>query len=66
MINLKMIKSLEEKQKEICTQFGAEFYPCRMNLKVGISRNVRDREMPINGLRIKPEVLLDDASSLSD
>lgn len=50
-----IIKSLEEKQKEICFRFGAEFYPCQMNLKVGISRNVQNGEIPVNGLRIKPE-----------
>lgn len=50
-----MAKSLEEKQKEICSKFGAEFYGCNLELKVGISLNVRDGVRPINGLRIKPK-----------
>jgi hypothetical protein len=50
-----MENTLENKQREICTRFGATFYECDFNLKVGISRNVKDGVSPINGLRIKPD-----------
>ena len=50
-----MANTLENKQREICTRFGATFYKCDCNLKVGISRNVKDGVKPINGLRIKPD-----------
>lgn len=47
--------TLEDKQKEICQKFSASYQPCDLNLKVGISRNVKDGVMPINGLRVKEE-----------
>jgi hypothetical protein len=51
-----MAKTLENKQREICSKFGAAFYGCDCDLKVGISLNVRNGIMPINGLRIKPKL----------
>jgi hypothetical protein len=44
-----------DKQKEVCSRFGAPYAGCALNLKVGISRNVKDGVRPLNGLRIKPE-----------
>ena len=42
-------------QIEICKKFGASFLESPNFLKVGISRNVRDGVLPINGLRHPPE-----------
>jgi hypothetical protein len=39
----------------VCERFGAVFVPTEQNLKVGISENVRQGVMPINGLRHLPE-----------
>lgn len=50
-----MNAELADKQKDICSRFGAPFAGCDLNLKVGISRNVKDGVRPLNGLRIKPE-----------
>jgi hypothetical protein len=44
-----------EQQIEICQKFNAEFLESPENLKVGISQNVKEGILPINGLRIKPE-----------
>jgi hypothetical protein len=46
---------IEEEQKKICRRFGAEYISSSDSLKVGISLNVRDKVVPINGLRHKPE-----------
>ena len=46
---------IDECQREICQKFGAEYLPAPGALKVGISLDVRDGVMPINGLRHKPE-----------
>jgi hypothetical protein len=43
-----------ERQKAICERFGADFFGCDMNLKVGIARNFKDGLRPLNGLRIRP------------
>jgi hypothetical protein len=50
-----MQETLDFKQREICSKFGSAFYGCNLDHKVGISRNIKNGEMPINGLRIKPE-----------
>jgi hypothetical protein len=42
-------------QEATCRKHGAVFVPCGDFEKVGISRNVKDRVLPINGLRLKPE-----------
>lgn len=46
---------LVETQREICERYGASYIPCDMNLKVGISRNVKSGAIPVNGLRVAPE-----------
>ncbi|MDT4329175.1 hypothetical protein RPD76_04605 [Methylomonas sp. MV1] len=50
-----MTNMVEDKQREICIRFGSEFYKCDSNLKVGISRNIKEGVKPIHGLRIIPE-----------
>src|SRR6187402_2395048 len=42
-------------QKNICQKFNSDFIDCPDFLKVGMSRNVMDGAMPINGLRHFPE-----------
>jgi hypothetical protein len=42
-------------QIELCKIYEAEFLESPQHLKVGISLNVRDGVMPINGLRHIPE-----------
>lgn len=46
--------AVEEMQKELCRKYDAEFVSSPINLKVGISLNVREGEIPINGLRHSP------------
>jgi hypothetical protein len=46
--------AIVELQKEICRKFGADYYPSPNELKIGISLNVREGIMPINGLRHSP------------
>lgn len=50
-----MTINLEDKQKEICSKFGAQYQYCDLNLKVGISWSVKEGGRPIHGLRIKEE-----------
>lgn len=52
---MKMGKTLLQRQHEVCQKFGTDFYGCDLDLKVGISRNVKDGGWPIHGLRGKPE-----------
>lgn len=52
---LKMEVGVEDKQKQICEKFGAVYQPCDLELKVGVSTNLKDGLLPINGLRIKEE-----------
>jgi hypothetical protein len=47
-------KLLVENQKEICRRYIASYVSCDLNLKVGISRNVRSGAIPLNGLRVAP------------
>jgi hypothetical protein len=42
---------LIKEQKEICDRFGAPYLEASPIFKVGISLNVKDGVMPINGLR---------------
>jgi hypothetical protein len=46
---------LKELQLEVCRKYGATPVPVVIDDKVGISRNVRDGILPINGLRVRPE-----------
>ena len=49
-----MNKQLKDKQYLICKKYLAEFFECNLNLKVGISRNVKGDLKPLNALRINP------------
>ena len=40
-----------EEQKSICIKYGAEFIESPNTLKIGISANVKNGELPIHGLR---------------
>lgn len=42
-------------QRELCERYGVGFVAALKHLKVGIAHNVRDRLLPINGLRHPPE-----------
>lgn len=46
-----MAKYLSEQQISICKRFGAEPLPARPDLKVGVSRNLKDHPAPWNGMR---------------
>ncbi|MDW3684253.1 hypothetical protein RA280_21355 [Cupriavidus sp. CV2] len=49
-----MVAGIAEKQRAICSRLGAAYFCCDLNLKVGMSRNVREGLRPLNGLRIEP------------
>lgn len=42
-------------QKEVCKKYDSAFYEAPPTLKVGISLNVKEGVLPINGLRHPPE-----------
>ena len=44
-------KHIDLEQKELCKKYGVPHCPSASHLKVGISLNVRDGIVPINGLR---------------
>lgn len=44
-----------QKQKNICLKWQADFCESSLDLKVGISENVKCGVLPINGLRLYPE-----------
>jgi hypothetical protein len=46
---------IRQQQESICSRFGAEIVACPNGLKVGVSRNVREGILPINGVRVQPE-----------
>lgn len=48
-------KNIISIQKEICIKYEAEFIESPNNLKVGISLNIKQGILPINGFRHKPE-----------
>lgn len=41
-------------QKAVCERFNVPFCECDLSLKVGVSRNIRSGEQPINALRLHP------------
>lgn len=43
-----------EEQEATCRKYGVAYVSAAVDLKVGISRNVRDGILPINGLRHPP------------
>ncbi|WP_245933121.1 immunity protein Imm33 domain-containing protein [Caballeronia novacaledonica] len=50
-----MNSQIDELQREVCAKFSAPHFGCDLNLKIGISRNVKEGLRPVNGLRIRPE-----------
>ena len=40
---------------EVCNKFGAPFLECSLDLRIGISLNVKEGATPLHGLRIIPE-----------
>lgn len=46
--------SVDSLQKDVCFRYGAAYFPCPGNLKLGISRSVKNGMRPINGLRVNP------------
>ncbi|RSD27810.1 immunity protein Imm33 domain-containing protein [Mesobacillus subterraneus] len=50
-----MLTNTEKEQKVICRKYGAEFFAAEDRLKLGISKNVKEGMLPINGLRLYPE-----------
>lgn len=48
-------KDIIEKQKNVCNKYNSKFVGLDLNLKIGISKNINSGDMPINGLRHKPE-----------
>jgi hypothetical protein len=44
-----------QEQKAKCQALGSEFWPIELDQKIGISSNVKDGIVPINGLRHLPE-----------
>jgi hypothetical protein len=47
---------IEKLQKEICRKYGAEFVPLDLNLKLGIADDFFSEELPLNGLRLPPDL----------
>jgi hypothetical protein len=46
--------TIEQAQKEVCHKYGTEFVAAPYSLKLGVSSNVREGVLPINGLRHLP------------
>lgn len=44
-----------KEQKAKCQALGSEFWPIELEQKIGMSSNVKDGILPINGLRHLPE-----------
>jgi hypothetical protein len=42
-------------QRAICEKYKADFLESKLDLKLGISRNISEGISPINGLRLYPE-----------
>ncbi len=49
------IEEIELLRQNICEEFGANYLESPDELKVGISLNVKDNIVPINGLRHPPQ-----------
>lgn len=45
---------IEQEQQAVCARFGTPYFGCDLSLKVGISRNVKEGMLPLNGMRIMP------------
>ena len=49
-----MVTELVLRQKAVCERYGASYLECCQGLKVGVARNVRTGDTPLNGLRVHP------------
>lgn len=49
------IKEVELIQREVCEVYQASYFPAPLDMKVGISLNVKEKVFPLNGLRHPPE-----------
>lgn len=50
-----MNEDIKNSQIYVCEKYGTSFYPSDLDLKIGISKNIKDGAIPINGLRHPPE-----------
>ena len=50
-----MQEFFKSKQVSICEKYKAPFQSCDLSLKMGVSLNVKNCKLPINGLRVKEE-----------
>jgi hypothetical protein len=52
---MQKIMNIGEEQKAVCGKYNTSFLESPYNLKLGISRSVKEGARPINGLRHPPE-----------
>jgi hypothetical protein len=45
-----------ENQRALCEKYAAPFVPAPPYLKAGVAANVRDGVLPVNGLRVRPDI----------
>lgn len=50
-----MSEEIQAKQKAVCLRYDAPYFRCDANLKVGISKSVKEGLRPLNGLRVQPQ-----------
>lgn len=46
--------NVEEAQRLLCKKYAADFQPVVSGMKVGVALNIKDKLVPINGLRHTP------------
>lgn len=49
-----MKKAIEQRQREVCERYRAEFCPPSNGSKLGVARDIDSRTQPLNGLRHPP------------
>jgi hypothetical protein len=52
---IEMHQKVIAEQQELCKKYKVEWHPSSPDLKIGISKNISDGTMPVNGLRHSPE-----------
>lgn len=45
---------IEWEQMEICSRYGADFFPTPLSLKMGVADNLKSKLLPVNGIRHLP------------
>lgn len=55
MVDSDVNLELRKQQEELCGRFATAVMESPDELKVGISKNVREGAFPINGVRVQPE-----------